>query len=768
WTFALDNSLVQYLAEGETVTVTYTITITDDSGAANASQTQDVTVVITGTNDAPAITVETRDSDSAGLTETDLVIKASGTLTVVDADLSNTVTATVESVSVDGSSTFKGTNLLTNDQLKAMLTVTSGAIDADTGATNNLAWNFNSGSASAFDFLPTGETLVLTYTVKAEDSDSATANDTQTVTVTITGTNDAPITSVSASGWEDSVIEVKLSGTDADGTIVRYTISTLPALADGTLYTDAACTTTAVIGTPYAATNNAVTLYFKPSVNWNGESSFTYTATDNDGLSSMSPATAKILVGAVVDQALKLDDAYNNIDAKPGDQVISVGQTPQSFDPYNQGGIADADENVSLTLHLSSYVAGGAFSLSYRDSNDIWIPLTLTADGNYKLDSVKIADIMPILSTLRVDVSGGYSGVISGSVTLTFRDPQLGDVSLTPSYESYTTGSGFIGVVKPSGYNSLNLTDVNDAWEPQPNQPIYNKYYIFGMGGADKLSVGNYSEVALYGGSGDDTLTGSTLSTASDTLVGGAGNDTLIGGAGADTFSFSITDVANLQPATDLIQNFAAGDTLQVGELLSSPGVLVSAEYVAVSTEYGPHTKLQLKDTAGHDQTIILQGYGTDQATADNMANVLKFASAYSIGDKYVPGTDGNDTLRGEAGNDVLRGEAGDDVLRGWAGNDVLTGGTGSDTFVFSLADAGTSAPASDRITDFSAGDTLQINDLLSGGNTITAETSGGNTILHIKNSGAEIQTIELQGYTVTDPNTILTALNSATHSYTG
>ncbi|MBV5303816.1 MAG: VCBS domain-containing protein, partial [Chlorobium sp.] len=58
WSFALDNSLVQYLAADETVTATYSITLTDDSGTANATTTQDVTVTIHGTNDVPVITAE--------------------------------------------------------------------------------------------------------------------------------------------------------------------------------------------------------------------------------------------------------------------------------------------------------------------------------------------------------------------------------------------------------------------------------------------------------------------------------------------------------------------------------------------------------------------------------------------------------------------------------------------------------------------------------------------------------------------------------------
>jgi len=56
WNFNLDNSLVQYLTEGETVTATYSITVKDDSGTGtNTSVPQTVTVTITGTNDAPVI-----------------------------------------------------------------------------------------------------------------------------------------------------------------------------------------------------------------------------------------------------------------------------------------------------------------------------------------------------------------------------------------------------------------------------------------------------------------------------------------------------------------------------------------------------------------------------------------------------------------------------------------------------------------------------------------------------------------------------------------
>ena len=68
---------------------------TDDSAAFDE---QTVTVTINGTNDGPVIRVGAGDSAAEARAETNAGLAASGTLTVVDADLSDAVTATVESV----------------------------------------------------------------------------------------------------------------------------------------------------------------------------------------------------------------------------------------------------------------------------------------------------------------------------------------------------------------------------------------------------------------------------------------------------------------------------------------------------------------------------------------------------------------------------------------------------------------------------------------------------------------------------------------------
>ena len=77
-----------------------------------------------------------------------------------------------------------------------MLTLSASPILTDNTSTSaKFTWTFTSG-LQTFDYLADGETLILTYTVKATDDESA--SDTQTVTVTITGTNDAPVLTVDA------------------------------------------------------------------------------------------------------------------------------------------------------------------------------------------------------------------------------------------------------------------------------------------------------------------------------------------------------------------------------------------------------------------------------------------------------------------------------------------------------------------------------------------------------------------------------------------
>ncbi|RWS45378.1 hypothetical protein CKA55_13140, partial [Arcobacter suis] len=64
-------------------------------------------MTITGTNDAPIIT---GGPDSAQLIETDSSLTENGELTVSDVDILDLVSASVDSVTIGGTSTIKPTN----------------------------------------------------------------------------------------------------------------------------------------------------------------------------------------------------------------------------------------------------------------------------------------------------------------------------------------------------------------------------------------------------------------------------------------------------------------------------------------------------------------------------------------------------------------------------------------------------------------------------------------------------------------------------------
>ena len=188
WNFNSAPQAFDFLATGETLEVIYTIRATDSDISA-ATDDETVVITITGTNDAPVITA---DPGTHGLTETDAALTTSGTLAVTDADVTNTVAATVHGVAVGGTGATSAPSALDNAALMAMLSVDAGNVIDNASTSGTIHWNFDS-APQAFDFLATGETLQLTYTIRATDSDVSAAHDDQTVVITITGTNDAPV-----------------------------------------------------------------------------------------------------------------------------------------------------------------------------------------------------------------------------------------------------------------------------------------------------------------------------------------------------------------------------------------------------------------------------------------------------------------------------------------------------------------------------------------------------------------------------------------------
>ncbi|MEO0818719.1 MAG: LamG-like jellyroll fold domain-containing protein, partial [Pseudomonadota bacterium] len=218
-----------------------------------------------------------------------------------------------------------------------------------------------------------------------------------------------------------------------------------------------------------------------------------------------------------------------------------------------------------------------------------------------------------------------------------------------------------------------------------------NDDILYGDGGADRLD----------GAAGDDDLYGGN---AADRLFGGAGNDDLFGDQGADVI-FGGDNVDNIYGGTenDILYG-ENGDDFVFGEsgndfLFGGAGIDRLDGGSGVDSLYGGTEGDTL--LGGTEGDFLFGEAGTDVLRGQGGNDRL---DGGDDGDELYGGGD-NDILFGRSGNDMLFGDDGNDILAGGEGIDTLTGGTGVDTYVFRA-----SRPGSDTVTDFEAGETVELN----------------------------------------------------------
>lgn len=153
----------------------------------------------------------------------------------------------------------------------------------------------------------------------------------------------------------------------------------------------------------------------------------------------------------------------------------------------------------------------------------------------------------------------------------------------------------------------------------------------------------------LFGGDGNDTLTGSTAGdtlwgqNGTDTLNGGDGDDNLVGGAGADVLNGGNgVDIASYEDASSAV-------TVNLGSMGSNSGDASGDTYNSIEIVIG-----------------------------SKFSDTLIAASSISA---TLDGAAGNDTLTGGSAADYLYGGIGDDTLNGGGGADLMVGGAGNDTY---------------------------------------------------------------------------------------
>lgn len=273
---------------------------------------------------------------------------------------------------------------------------------------------------------------------------------------------------------------------------------------------------------------------------------------------------------------------------------------------------------------------------------------------------------------------------------------------------------------------------------------------IIGHGGSDALAGGG-SDDFLHGGSGNDILNGGA---GDDLLDGGTGADTMTGGAGNDIYyvDASTDKVTEKQGATeghDVVYASASYDLAAtfVEELrLIGAGNLRADGNGQANALYGNAGNNILDGRSGAD--IMAGGAGNDTYYVDNARDKVIELQGMSQGQDTVYASVGHSLagtfvetmwLTGSAnikaaGNDqanTIHGNIGNNVINGMGGNDILSGGGGKDSFVVAKAGRIT-------ISDFAAGDTLDLSAFLKGGKQISAAQSVDGAMLTI-DSGTSI-----------------------------
>ncbi len=468
----------------DTTPRTITVTVTD---GALTSNTATATINVVAVSDAPVLDL---DASATGTGyNTFFSVDARPNVPVSDTDISIT--------DVDSSNITGATITLTNAQAGDVLNVGSLPAGISAVVAGNVvtlsgsvfitdyqlairAVTFNN-SAGSPDL--TARTLTVTVT------DGSNVSNTATTTINMIAANNPPVANaVTASGNEDVLIPITLTGTDSDGSVANFTLSTLPAY--GQLYLDAAMTQLAPTGTLLAASGNALTLYYKPPVDWNGSANFNYQAVDNLGGVSGS-AAATLNVAAVNDGTpLAANDTFSTVLGTP--IIISKAALLANDTLFDHAAIVSSSTLPGLVDNGSYYTwtpgAAGSTSFTYTlqddDGQTSTATVNLTAHG--ATDDLATVQESALIGGAGSNVASG--NLFAGSETNT---SVLSINGITPvsGTITVTTAIGQLVVNSTNGNYTYTLNSVADNSAPANDTGITEVFNYVGNNSSAALRV---------------------------------------------------------------------------------------------------------------------------------------------------------------------------------------------------------------------------------------------------------------------------------------
>ncbi|HEX7946396.1 MAG TPA: Ig-like domain-containing protein, partial [Phenylobacterium sp.] len=141
-------------------------------------------------------------------------------------------------------------------------------------------------------------------------------------TITVTDVNDGPDTgNSSATGVKGAVnIGLTMTGTDPDGTVVSFTIKSLPGngtLSDGQGHNYA-------VGDVVTAVNGKADIFFTPSATFTGTVNFNYASNDDDGAQDATPGVGTVVITPPISAPDPKPPETNNTSASGNEDVVKL------------------------------------------------------------------------------------------------------------------------------------------------------------------------------------------------------------------------------------------------------------------------------------------------------------------------------------------------------------------------------------------------------------------------------------------------------------
>ena len=515
------------------------------------------------------------------------------------------------------------------------------------------------------DYTPPADfngTDTISYTVTDPDGNT----DTATITVTVNPVNDAPVAADDADETEEDTsvtIDVLANDTDVDGDTLTVTSVDDPAngvaeVVDGKIV-------------------------YTPDAGFSGTETFTYTITDEDGLTDTATVTVAVTEGEntapVAEDDLAETDEDTPVtlsplanDSDPEGDALSIVGTPTS----EAGGTVDVNPDGTITYTPPTDFNGtDTIAYTVTDPDGLTDTATITVTVNPVNDApvaVDDADETDEDTSVTIDVLANDTDVDGDTLTLTsVGTPTNGTTEIVGGQIVYTPSTGFTGTdtFTYTITDEEGLTDtatvtvtVQEDDTPPPPPPPGPDGIVEGTSG-DDLIDDDYTgdpegdmvdnEDALDPTSGDDDLI--EAYSGDDTVVAGSGDDTVYGGDGDDSINGNSGDDSIYgEDGNDTIYGDSGDDTIDAG-----------------------------KD-GRPDKAAAIPGVDDDTQPDDDLDEIYGGAGNDSIstGDDAdtIYGGAGNDTLNPGIDDDLVYGEAGDDLVNDVQGSDEIYGGDGNDT----------------------------------------------------------------------------------------